>query len=257
MICINEKIGPFKIKRIWFHQATQKRGCTLLRLMRIPEPSGERPSRNELSYTVINSLTVDYDMLLSSARKTVRNEVRRAEKDGLEIIKYDSKELKKEPSFVDAFEQAYLEFAKKMNNEAVTSAYNRKKIDQYIAANCFMLTYAEKGNLQVYHAYVYDENEVVLIYSVSDFRDDTVDRNLAGRANRYLHFRDMLLFKDLGLSYYDWGNISDPENYNGIDIFKTSFGGTIEKRYNILLGGNLIGKAFVRIYDRIKGEAKK
>lgn len=252
MICITEKYGPFHIKRVWFNNSLEC-GCTLLRQMRIDEPSSLRTARNELSYTVISDLTVDKEDLLANARKTVRNEIRRAEKDGLSLSFFDSEKLSKHPEIVEEFESAYKKFAEQLQNETVKAAYQRKKIDQYILAKCLMITKSKKDSLCVYHAYVYDENETVLIFSVSDFRDDCVDKNFAGRANKFLHYKDMLLFKEMGLLRFDWGNISDPDNFNGIDLFKLSFGGSIEKKYNILLGRNLIGKLFVYFYNRKKG----
>lgn len=59
----------------------------------------------------------------------------------------------------------------------------------------FVVDLYEKGNLAVYHVYMYDENEAVLMFSVSDFRDEDIDRNLAGRANKLLHYDDMRYFK--------------------------------------------------------------
>lgn len=251
MITISEKRGPFSIKRIWFKNDSCS-NCTLLRLMRVNEPSESKNAYNELSYTPISDLTLSEENLLMAVRKTVRNEIRRAEKDNLSLYHFDSEDIKNNPESVEEFELAYKKFAADLNNEMVSSAYSREKINQYLDAKCFFLTETKKDSLSVYHAYVYDEDEAVLIYSVSDFRDDSVDRNLAGRANKYLHYQDMLMFKRMGLQVYDWGNISDPEEPNGIDNFKLSFGGTVTKKYNILIGCSFIGRILVRYYRKNK-----
>ena len=255
MISIIEKHGLFTIKRVWFKKEIDTK-CTLLRLMRIGEPIDSKTAYNELSYTPISDLTLEENDLLMKVRKTCRNEIRRAEKDGLEILFFDSATIINNIEVLNEFVVAYKKFAEELKNETVSSAYNRDKILQYLKANCFFLSEAKKDQLSVYHAYVSDEDEAVLIYSVSDFRDDNVDRNLAGRANRYLHFQDMMMFKHRGVKFYDWGNISNPEIPNGIDNFKLSFGGDVKRKYNVLVGCNFVGKLFVRLYGK-RMEARK
>lgn len=256
MVNIIEKRGPFTVKRVWFKKESDS-NCTLLRLMRIDEPSEAKASYNELSYTPVSDLTLSEDELLMAVRKTVRNEIRRAEKDILDLSFFDSNDMNKNPEIINEFETAYQKFADDLNNDMVTAAYSRNKIEQYLKEKCFFLTEAKRDSLSVYHAYVYDEDEAVLIYSVSDFRDDSVDRNLASRANKYLHYQDMLVFKRHGLKIYDWGNISDPNKPNGIDNFKLSFGGTVKKKYNVLIGCNLMGRIFVKYYRMKKGVNQK
>lgn len=247
MVEIIEKLGPFKIIRIWFHYENRP-DCTLLRLMRQNSSVNSRWAVNEKSYTVMSDLSIEEESILNASRKTVRNEIHRAQNDGLEISFYNAEKFRNNIDLVDEFEAAYYRFAEELNNDVVTKAYNRKKIDQYIRNKCFMLTEAKRENLAVYHAYVYDEKEAVLIYSVSDFRDESIDKNLAGRANKYLHYCDMLMFKRHLLKNYDWGNISDPDNLNGIDNFKLSFGGKMTEKYNVLIGCNFVGKLFIWLY---------
>lgn len=57
---------------------------------------------------------------------------------------------------------------------------------------------------------------VLLLYSASLFRtsDHATDRAAAGRANRFLHWHDMLHFKMSGCATYDPG---------GIDVFGRSW----------------------------------
>ena len=48
---------------------------------------------------------------------------------------------------------------------------------------------------------------------------------MVGRANRLLHYTDMLFFKNHGSKIYDWGGISDSEEIRNITDFKSRFGG--------------------------------
>lgn len=247
MIRMKDHIFGVSVERIWFERANSS--CSLSRFMRMDSPGKDVWHRcSERSYTVISDLTLSEEELLKCMRKKVRYEVTRAEKEGITYQAFSSQDVRKQKQILDRFENAYLKFAADLGNQAVTDAYNRKKIDAYLSHDCFLLTIAKKDAVSVYHAYVYDEHEAVLIYSVSDFREEHVDKNLAGRCNKWLHYEDMLYLKKMGLSTYDWGNISSKEAPNGIDNFKISFGGRIAETYNILEGNNWIGKILTAGY---------
>ena len=62
--------------------------------------------------------------------------------------------------------------------------------------------------------------------------DESESRNIIGMANRYLHYMDMLHFKEKGLTIYDWGGAGRDEDVINITQFKESFGGSPEKSYN-------------------------
>jgi lipid II:glycine glycyltransferase (peptidoglycan interpeptide bridge formation enzyme) len=51
--------------------------------------------------------------------------------------------------------------------------------------------------------------------------------------NKYLHWKDILLFKQMNLLEYDFGGI-DLERVPGISQFKLSFGGRIETVNNYI-----------------------
>ena len=67
------------------------------------------------------------------------------------------------------------------------------------------------------------------------------------RANKRLHWEDMKLFKERGVSLYDWGGISDPDHPNGIDAFKMKFGGKPLTYYNVLKGITVLGRLGIRV----------
>ncbi len=95
------------------------------------------------------------------------------------------------------------------------------------------------GDSLVMHAFLVDEplKRANHIYSASLFRstDDSERRSLIGRANRTLHYLNMLNFKDRGLAIYDLGgyalNTKDPE-LQEVNEFKDSFGGQLVEESN-------------------------
>ena len=108
------------------------------------------------------------------------------------------------------------------------------------------------GHAVCAHAYVRDQHlaRVRLLYSASHYRElsDSSDRNMIGRANRFLHWYEMTSFKQLGVERYDWGGIPIDDSdaaKNAIARFKLEFGGEQLIEYNGFVGTSLLGKALV------------
>lgn len=97
------------------------------------------------------------------------------------------------------------------------------------------------GDALVMHAFLVDESlkRANHLYSASLFRstDDSERRSLIGRANRALHYLNMLNFKDRGVTTYDLGGYAlgtqDPE-LQEVNEFKDSFGGQLIEESNYI-----------------------
>lgn len=219
--------------------------CDLIRYMRFSEA---QPSFSagiqDVAYTYLTDLNASDEEILASFSKTVRYEVRRSEKDPLTISYYTPQALLEKQEILKDFTQTYLHFCELCGNEDLKSALDEALIHTYIQNNCFLLSAAAFPKGKVYHAYFFSDDSACLWYSASDFRNQDVDRNLAGRANRRLHLEDMKYLREQGIRRYDWGNVStrNNENPNGIDQFKASFGGSYSEMYSYTLGNTLWGK---------------
>lgn len=81
---------------------------------------------------------------------------------------------------------------------------------------------------------------------------DSAQKNLVGRAHRYGVWRDILRFKDAGLKTYDFGGwymgTTDADKLK-INLFKKEFGGYIEKSFNCVGAGTLLGRQILRLLD--------
>ena len=86
---------------------------------------------------------------------------------------------------------------------------DRSGLVRYASSGVLDLSQAKDpdGEVVVWHAHLLTQKRVRLLYSASLFREteDNQRRNLIGRANRYLHWGDMLRFRTTGLSLYDFG----------------------------------------------------
>jgi lipid II:glycine glycyltransferase (peptidoglycan interpeptide bridge formation enzyme) len=136
---------------------------------------------------------------------------------------------------------------------------NRAKLRALSSSAALLLSSISDGdgNLLAGHAYVKDDSvgRVRLLYSASHYRssEDSSERNKIGRANRFLHWYEILTLKNLGFRLYDLGGIpldSTDHEKNAIARFKLEFGGKLLVEYSGLFPTNLLGKVILPIARR-------
>ena len=116
------------------------------------------------------------------------------------------------------------------------------------------------GARLVWHAHLRSGRTVRLTYSASWFRGmDSDYRSLVGRANRWLHWRDMLCFRQAGVQYYDWGGVFEDESTperTGINHFKRMFGGQPVQSYECTVAANVRGRVWLALRDAWRGRQR-
>lgn len=174
----------------------------------------------QVKHTLLINLEQDDSVLLSSFSEKTRYEIRRASKESL------SHEIRIDiAAFVSFYNAAALQ-----KGRSSIAASDLELFSQ----NLLVTATLREGKAMAMHAYLCDEESkiVVLYQSATAHRgaSDPSSRSLIGRANRWLHWQDMLLFKSTGYSCYDFGGWSkdatDPE-LQGINKFKQGFGGLL------------------------------
>jgi len=185
------------------------------RLLRTPLGFVGRPF-----YTILNALDRPEQDIFKSFTSTVRNEIRRSERENVRFGFIDD---------LNEFRRFHNDFADAKGaykaDEGLMEGYKDK-----LVITCAKLD--EK--IMAAHAYLCDveAGRVRLLLSSSIRLTEQIDANLIGRANKFLHFRDMLHFKERGYCIYDFGgfayNTTDKQR-QGINTFKQSFGGKIVK----------------------------
>lgn len=180
-------------------------------------------------YTKIIHLSKTIEEIMGGFTKNTQYEIKKAQNENLEFIfNYQDYNL---------FSEFYNRFAEKKGG--IKSNYNS---NFYIRnKNIFILSACKYGqDILVLHSYLIDQNigRVSLFQSASTFHDrDKEYRALAGRANRFLHYNDILHFKSLGFTIYDFGGYClEPTNpvLKNINSFKDSFGGELLQEYNYI-----------------------
>jgi hypothetical protein len=217
----------------------------LLRVVGAFTPPAERGSRQ--LHTLVIDLSADENTLLEQMSKDTRSKIRRAmQKDP----------LRTEPAgetsadAVDAFADFYDRFAAA---HSVSPAF-RPRLHALAGQGNLVITAAtdEDGAVLVQHAYVAAHARSFMLYSSSVLAEaaDSGVRNLVGRANRYLHWHDIRLFKERGFALYDFGGLDvtgRSEKTAGIARFKRGFGGEVRPVYSTTSARSFRGAAVQRI----------
>jgi lipid II:glycine glycyltransferase (peptidoglycan interpeptide bridge formation enzyme) len=200
-------------------------------------------------YTLHIDLTHTEDEIFQDIAKNTKYEINRAiNKDSIIIKTLDAK------THIDVFCELYNKFAQIKNLKLLSK---RGEIEQLIENNMFVIRTAYcNEEMIVCHAYITANGRARLTHSASLFRalEDTSYRNMIGRANRLLHWEDILYFKGKGYTVYDLGGYSmdfASKEKQAVNEFKKSFGGKLVKEYNSLIPCSLKGWLYI-LYQKIK-----
>lgn len=246
MLEVNYKGKFISYKELWFCNQISDTNVDLKEVDIVTyrfRKSAENPSlfrTYELSRTLVMDLREDKEVLFKSFRSTIRNEIRRVQKKGIQTkVCIPSPENDISELFIDIEEK----FVSMYKSKGIVKKFPRWRVENYIMHSCVYITFAcLDGNNVVYHIYVSDGKHVQFLISCSDFRNNDYDmQKTIAMANKYLHWHDIVYFKENGFEIYDWGGIFSFDEPTGIDVFKMAFGGKpvehyLETRYISLRG---------------------
>jgi len=217
----------------------------LLRIVGAFRPPSERGSRKR--HTLVIDLAHDDDRLFEQMSKDTRSKLRRAmQKDLLQV----AAAVDPSPGEVDEFADFYDGFAAA---NSVSAAFRPRLHALARHGNLVLTSVAgEEREVLVRHAYVAARGRGYMLYSGSVLGEsgDSAVRNLIGRANRYLHWHDIRLFKERGFDLYDFGGLDVDERSPktaGIARFKRGFGGEVRPVYSSTRARSLRGAAVQRM----------
>lgn len=204
-------------------------------------------------HTLVLDLRQTSNELLAALDKDVRYELRRSEKDALTF------ECLAEPAaYLDDFCRFYNVFALDKGLDTIVPS----GLMPVVSAGHLILTRIQKdGATLIWHAYRCVGGRARLLHSASLFRgQESAQRALTGRANRFLHWRDILEFKQRGYRIYDFGGWTLPEQADEakarINDFKAGFGGRQVQEYHLTYPLSAKGRVWLllrRLKARLQG----
>jgi len=238
---------------LWFDEAPPPdAGADILvhRYRRAPIPH----ARSLPLHSLRTDLAPPAEAIAAGFEESCRRQIRRAQRDdGLqhELIAEPAGELEEFAAFYDRFAlQKGLWLA------------DRHWLARAVEARQLALSCAVRGGERlVWHAHLTAGGTAQLAHSVSLYRGtDSEHRSLVGRANRWLHWQDMLTFKAAGVLHYDWGGMfadeSTPERA-GINRFKRSFGGAPVLAYECSVPVTLRGRVWLTVRGALRRTPKR
>jgi hypothetical protein len=197
-------------------------------------------ARSKDFYTIHIDLTRDAQALFADLSKTCRYKVRRAERDEL-----------KEEAFISAHDEIvddFIAFFDRFASGKGLPPAPAERLHTLAEAGVLDLsTVTRDDDTLVWHAYLRAGNRARLLHSASTFREynDTAIRNMIGRANRYLHWHDLLRYKDAGVPLFDfggWYNGRDDDELLRINAFKEEFGGRVVSEFHCAVPASVRGR---------------
>ena len=179
--------------------------------------------------TLLIDLTQTEEALTKSLKKDNRYQIRKSIKeDGLTYTMYD-KDIDKET--LDTFLKFFDTFSKDRGIDSIRI----KDLEKYLHTSSLAISKItdKENNILAMHNYILVGKRVRAQLSLSNL--NITDRGLIGRANRVLHWNDILFFKEHGYKVYDfggWYTEKDDKKLLGVNQFKKSFGGEIEETFH-------------------------
>lgn len=188
-------------------------------------------------------LTKPLTEILAGMKSNTRNEIKRAIKEGIDF----------ETNYCyETFVPFYNNFCESKNLENKIEVNTLTKYDKTI------ITVAKYDNIVLaMHAIVINEKdkEAMLLYSCSQRLNDNISKKMIGWGNRFLHYKEFELFKELGIKRYEWNGIcTNPNNsdiYN-ISLFKLAFGGEAKPSLGLRTPLFMLLKDIHRIFKEAK-----
>lgn len=167
--------------------------------------------------TSLMDLTQSLEEISSKMKSNYRNEVKRANNEGVEFAQTED---------VEEFISYYNDFATKRGLSTIV----RNHVTKYPKFVMTKAVYNE--HVLAFHVTYMDDDikKASLLFSASNRLSDNVDTKLIGFANKFLHVKDFELFQNMGYKIYDFsGLVEDPNNKQeyGIGQFKKGFGGDV------------------------------
>jgi lipid II:glycine glycyltransferase (peptidoglycan interpeptide bridge formation enzyme) len=214
----------FTRKEIWFYNGEPVKEGTYNVYAAAKKISNENNKFQEKYKTSVIHLSKLEEELFKAIHATYRYDIRSAEKKN--ILHKTILNPKKE----DCIElvKSYNFFAKSKNMPTMSL----RRILALQKTSSIYITKALQDEKEIStHVYIFDENIISLASSFHHI--DFTDGKIRSEANKYLHWKDILLFKSIGFQQYDFGGVNE-KKHPGISKFKLSFGGEPVENYRFI-----------------------
>ena len=220
MINYNNRVSFFTVSEHWFtYQYKFRNFFSLNAFFHLKNIDNIKiPGVQVISHTLELDLLQTEDEIASNFSKQIRQQIKIAENEGTDGYFHED---------VDEFVSFFNDFAVKKNTfvtskEKVTAMGDQIKMSFAVNNGCILAA----------HSYLVDHELGIVrhLHSATKRLDEQYDKNLIGRANKYLTVKDIFYFKKNGFKVFDFGGFAKDtkdESLKGINNYKLLFGGTV------------------------------
>lgn len=190
--------------------------------------------------TLFIDLHKPVEQLRKDMNRTTRYQINKASRDDLHV-QFITEPLLKD---IEEFAAFFNPFAKEKNIESCKMG----KLISFMNLGKLVITYVfhKDGRKLASHLYTITGKRAIMLYSCSGrFANSDIPDLEIGRANRYLHWQDILFFKNKEFDTYDFLGLSidaNNEPQQNINKFKQGFGGFQVIEYHSYVPQNIRGK---------------
>ncbi|PLS01097.1 peptidoglycan bridge formation glycyltransferase FemA/FemB family protein [Neobacillus cucumis] len=243
LLNVTEVYGQRKLEEINANQADLIINTRLL-TNPLDGPIVKKNKKNNSFEILIPNFILDLSKeeqdIYNNFNKSIKYEIRKAsEKDGLIYSEYEN-----------ATDEQLLNFSRFFNSFA-----KEKNIDKCVLEKLFTLRNNdsllmtvisdEQNNILVAHCMLLDRDnsQSYGLYSVSArfSKSNSSEKRLVGRANKYLHWKEIQTVKQRGFKWYNMGGVVAGKEGEGINEFKMKLGGVRGYDLKIYHSNSFIG----------------
>jgi hypothetical protein len=233
------RLRGLTVGEAWFGEEPVRDGLDIVFHIQRGQPLEGAHCR--VKHTLLVDLTLDEDDLQKAFDADLRWRLRRAEKDALVYQHLDAGDARVR----DGFCAFHAQWAAEKGHQAL----QRRRLDAMAEAGHLDLSAIAtlEGKSLTCSAYYVDGGRARGLYRPSclDYADTSRQRQIMGRASRYLVWRDMLRYKADGYTLFDfggWYNGATDQQLLRINAFKKEFGGRVVQEWNCDEGVTWRGK---------------
>jgi hypothetical protein len=184
----------------------------------------------EKVYTSVIDISVSIDSITANFKTKLRGYINKGKRTEFEYIIVDLTLASNQNKIINNYNL----FATKKG----ISLLNTNLFISYCNSGFMEATQIMFDNIPIaMHVYLKEKERVVLSYSFHLPNLEKFDGQFIGLANRYLHFLDILNYKEKGYLKYDLGGLTNDES--SLRDFKLSFGGYVEENYGYVINKGL------------------
>jgi hypothetical protein len=220
----------FTRKEVWFYDGEPLQEGTYNAFSAAKRPYPGASCFFEKYPTSIIALDKPEEELFNAIHSTYRYDIRSAEKNKIEYLSVCTPSINECQNLVTGYNL----FA----NEKKLPTLNLKRILAMQQSGNLCITKAMLDGIEICtHIYLFDRNTVSLTQSFNNV-NFTISK-IRSEANKWLHWKDILFFKNKDIKTYDFGGLN-PKKLPGVNKFKINFGGNTIENYRFIRSSKIV-----------------